>query len=71
MAMTIQIIVAMTIGNAVAYNIDEETGTISSGKNASFVVFNTNPLTPELPSLRPNRVIKSGHQAFINAEGAQ
>lgn len=67
----LQIAQAMTIGNAVAYNIDDETGTISSGKDASFVVFNTNPLTPGFPSLRPNRVIKAGHQVFINVEDAQ
>ena len=64
----VDIVTAMTIGNAVAFQIVDKQGSIASGKDASFAVFKENPLTPKLPSKRPVLVVKNGHIVLNKVE---
>jgi imidazolonepropionase-like amidohydrolase len=67
-----RLIKAMTIGNAQAFNLSHQMGSISKGKIASFAIFSESPLTDNFPKLIPELVVNSGNVIrFPNSEAKQ
>jgi imidazolonepropionase-like amidohydrolase len=63
-----QVIHAMTQGNARAYHIDQSLGSLTSGKDATFSVYDTNPVSDSFTTMAPNLVVVRGNVALTNEE---
>ena len=63
-----QVIHAMTLGNARAYHIDQSLGSLTSGKDATFSVYDTNPVSDSFATMTPKLVVIRGNIALTNEE---
>jgi imidazolonepropionase-like amidohydrolase len=61
-----QIIKATTMGNALALNLENEIGSLVSGKNADFVVLSSNPFESLDTLMKPVMTVKNGQVVVKN-----
>lgn len=59
-----EILKAITIGNALAFNLEQTIGSLSAGKNANFVVLDSNPYVDISTLSRPQFVFKKGISVY-------
>lgn len=59
---------ALTLGNAKAYRIDSSVGSLTTGKDATFSVYQHNPLSCSFPTLTPHMVVSRGKVVLQNGQ---
>jgi imidazolonepropionase-like amidohydrolase len=64
-----KIISTMTLGNAKAYGVENRIGTLNSGKDASFVVYEANPMSSQFPTMLPQMVVLRGNLVELETKG--